>query len=923
MSAADKDNKTILYTVCLVVFLLAGVTSLCAQDKRVIDNALTPVSTSFRQGRKSPVTGLETSPTLASMLSILGSRLGTGQEKTGVTLFSTDSSARMDSLRARSQFEAPAFSVARDSVVEDFSNGKTMLYYYGDVKVTYDNLEITAEYMEYDADSRTVFATGVIDSTGVMQGKPVMKEGKNNYVMESVYYNFSSKKARINNMVTQDDQGFLHGDHLKKMPDNSINIHGGKYTTCDAEHPHFYLRMTNAKITSGQDGKVGQTIFGPAYVVIEDVPTPIALPFGFVPQRPDRSGGLLMPSYGEETSRGFFLRDLGYYFVIGDYLDFSITGDIYSMGSWAVRTTARYKNRYKYNGSLNVNYSKNITGERGSSDYSESGDFSIKWSHTQDPKKRPGTTFSASVNFSSPSNNRYNSQTINEALQSQTSSSISYAKTFAGTPFNLSVNLLHSQNNRDSSYSLTLPNFTFTMSRINPFEKKERVGKKKFYEEITLSYNTSFQNKVNFKSSQFGTPDLWKDFKTGMQHNFAIGLPGFTLLKYLNFTPTVSYGMNWHFMSESRRFDPVTQKVISEYSKPFSEFGLTQSYSGGISMSTRIYGIFNFNPKGRLRAIRHMITPSIGFSFRPELGTSPNGYVTLNYTDSLGVDHSVDYNKYSNKSVYGPPSKGRTAAISFSFGNNIEAKLFNKKDTTQNGGIKKIKLIDNLSLSGSYNFLADSLKLSNISVTLSTTVFEKLGLNANATFDPYAIDSRGRKINTLNIMKTGSPARLTNASFSTSYSFSGGGKNSKNTSYQLVYEDPLTGEYIPGGWIYYMDPEIPWSLNFNYSFSYNRSYTYANELLNTNHNFSQTLGFSAQIKLTKDLNINLNSGFDLMKFKLTTTQLSATYDLHCFQISFSWVPNGKWESWSFRIAAKASALADLLQYKKNSSFWDN
>ena len=407
-----------------------------------------------------------------------------------------------------------------------------------------------------------------------------------------------------------------------------------------------------------------------------------------------------------------------------------------------------------------------------------------------------------------------------------------------------------------------------------------------------------------------------------MQHNFAIGLPSFTLLKYLNFSPTISYGMNWHFMTETREFDPETQKVVADLSKPFSHFGITQTYSGGMSMSTRIYGMFNFKPTGKVRAIRHMITPSLSFSIRPELGTPANGFVTLNYTDSLGKDHTVEYNKYS-KSVYGPPSKGRTAALSFSLGNNLEAKVFDKKDTTDKGGLKKIKLIDNLSLSGSYNFLADSMKLSNINVTLSTSIFEKLGLNANAVFDPYTVNEKGVRINTLHMFKTGTPARLTNASFSTAYSFSGGGKDSKNNAYQLVYEDPVTGAYIPGGWVYYMDPEIPWSVNFNYSFSYNRSYTYANETLNTNHNFTQTLGFSAQVKVTKDFSLNLRSGLDLMKFKLTTTQLSATYDLHCFQISFSWVPNGQWESWSFRIAAKAAALADVLQYKKTSSFWDN
>jgi len=901
---------------------MLGTTILQGQQKRFPENAIAPVSELYKKSLYLPVTARPEKTPLAVMWETLGKYTGMEKPEVGLSVADMDSLARLDSVRAHTQLEAPAFSMARDSVVEDFRNGRTLLYYYGDVKVTYDNMEITSEYMEYNADTKTVFATGIIDSTGVMQGKPVMKEGNNNYEMESVYYNFTSRKARINNMVTQDEQGFLHGTTLKKMPDNSINIKGGKYTTCDAEHPHFYLHMTNAKITSDEDGNVGQTIFGPSYVVIEDVPAPIVVPFGFVPKRPERSGGLLIPSYGEEVARGFFLRDLGYYFVFGDYLDFSVTGDIYSLGSWSIKGTARYKNRYKYNGNLNVNYSKNVTGERGSADYQESGDFSIRWSHTQDPKKRPGTSFSASVNFSSPTNNRFNSRSVDEALQSQTSSSISYAKTFAGTPFNLSINLLHSQNNRDSSYALTLPNLTFTMSRINPFQRKERIGKKRFYEDISISYNTAFQNKLTFKASQFGKPEFWDDYKTGMQHNFAIGLPSFTLLKYLNFTPTVSYGMNWHFMSETRTFDPARQKVVSEMSKPFSEFGITQSYSGGISMSTRIYGMFNFKPTGKLRAIRHMMTPSLSFGYHPELGTRANGFVTLDYTDSLGREHSVEYNKYS-RSVYGPPSKGRTAAISFSLGNNLEAKVFNKKDTTENGELKKVKLIDNLSLSGSYNFLADSMRLSNINVTLSTSIFEKLGINANAMFDPYAVNEHGERINTFNVVKTGNLARLTNASFSTSYSFNGGGDKSKNDAYQLIYEDPLTGEYIPGGWVYYMEPEIPWSVNLNYSFSYNKSYTYANEQLNVNHNFTQTLGFSAQVKLTKDFSINIRSGLDLMKFRLTTTQLSATYDLHCFQISFSWVPNGQWESWSFRIAAKASALADLLQYTKNSSYWDN
>ena len=317
MSAADKDNKSILHTVCCLVFLFMGTSILYGQQKRIPENAIAPVSDLYKKSLYAPVTSRPAHTPLALMWKAFSRYTGLEQAAVGFSVADLDSLARLDSIRAHTQLEAPVFSTARDSVVEDYRDGKTMLYYYGDVKVTYDNMEITAQYMEYNADTRTVFATGVIDSTGVMQGKPVMKEGNNNYEMESVYYNFTSRKARINNMVTQDEQGFLHGTSLKKMPDNSINIKGGKYTTCDAEDPHFYLHMTNAKITADEEGNVGQTIFGPSYVVIEDVPTPIVVPFGFVPKRPDRSGGLLIPSYGAEVARGCFLRDLGYSSVFG------------------------------------------------------------------------------------------------------------------------------------------------------------------------------------------------------------------------------------------------------------------------------------------------------------------------------------------------------------------------------------------------------------------------------------------------------------------------------------------------------------------------------------------------------------------------------------------------------------------------------
>lgn len=863
-----------------------------------------------------------------------------------------DSLAVSDSLKNRGTLEFPVFSTARDSTVKVFANGKRMIYYYGDMSVKYNDMEIKADYMAYDMSTGIVFAKGLPDTTGVIQGSPVMKQGDQTFEMENVYYNFKTQKAKIKNMITQEGEGYLHGQFLKKLPNNSINISKGKYTTCDLEHPHFYLKMTAAKVIN-EKGKGQKTVFGPAYVVVEDVPTPFALPFGFVPKlNGGRSGGVLVPTYGEETSRGFFLRGLGYYFVFGDHLDLAATGDIYTRGSWGMQLNSRYNKRYRYNGTFSLTYQDDVTGEKGSPDYNEMTNFSVQWSHSQDAKARPGTTFRASVNFSSPNNNKYNNQTnINQALQNQISSSISYGKTWAGTPFSLTINALHSQSSRDSSYSVTLPNLTFTVNRIYPFKRKERVGKERLYEQFAFNYNTTLENRMSFKASQVNEPDFWKDHMTnGMRHNFSIQLPSLTLLKYIQIAPSVNYGMNWYFTDISKYFDTETQKVVIEKSDPFSTFGITQNFSAGLSVTTRLYGLFNFGKDRKIEAVRHMVTPSLGFSFQPEMGTSMNGYKTFSYVDINGIQHTEVYNRFEG-GINSAPSRGKSASMSFSIGNNIEAKVRDLKDTTGKG-IKKVKLIDQLSIGGSYNFLADSMNLSNISVNMSTTVFGKLGLNANATLDPYAVNDRGQRIKTLNIMQEGGfkLARLTNASVSFSYGFSGEGKSRMgqnydykfNTSsssgggsgqgsghghgsvaqYQRIYYHPVTGEYIPGGWLYYMDPNIPWSANFNFNYSYSRSYQYANQVRQTLNNHTVALGFSGQMRLTEKLNFSLNSGFDLAKMKLTTTQMNASYDLHCFQISFSWVPSGQWQSWSFRINAKASALADLLQFKKNASYWD-
>lgn len=847
-----------------------------------------------------------------------------------------DSTSRADSLFLldKSSLTRPAFSGAKDSIRQDFSNGQRKMYYWGDVEVSYENIKLKADYMEYDMSTGTVYARGTYDSLAQeWKGQPEMTQGSQTFNMEEVRYNFNTRKARITNMITKEDDGILHGKNIKMMPDKSINITKGKYTVCDLEHPHYYLKLSSAKVVTKPSQK---TVFGPAHLVVEDVDLPIGIPFGFIPKRPDRATGLLMPSFGEENARGFYLRDAGMYFVLGDYFDMSLTGDYYTLGSWAANLNSRYMVKYKFTGNLAVNYSVDQTGEKGSTDFFQSKNFGVRWSHSQDSKAHPGTSFSASVNFSSPSNSRYNSHSVSEALQNQISSSISYSKNWNGK-FNLSVNALHSQNSRDSSYTFTLPNITFSVSTFYPFKIKNRVGKERFYEKFALGYNTSIQNKINFKASEFGEPGFIDKFQNGVAHNFSIKLPDFTLFKYLNVAPNVSYGMNWFFRKSEAYFDPETNSVKTEMGKQFGTFGATHSYSGSLSMSTRIYGMYNFGKYHKIQALRHVVSPSVSMSFSPEKGKAFNGWRTFNYVDTLGVQKSYDYNIYQGQ-INSAPGKGKSATMSISLGNNLEAKVRDMKDTTGTGS-KKVKILDQFNFSTGYNFLADSLKMNNVGLSMSTSIFGKLGINGNMNFDPYAINERGQRVNKYNFLETGVPLRLTNVSTSVSYSLSGkgtvkgndgskssggddGGSGNPADYYRRIYYHPLTGEYIPGGWLYYTNPNVPWSLNFNYSFSMNRSYNYANNQLSKKDKYTQTLGVQGNIQLTPKMSVQAQSGWDFTAMKMTTTQFSFRYDLHCFNISVSWVPSGMYQSYSFLISANAAALADLLRFKKSTSYWD-
>lgn len=859
------------------------------------------------------------------------------------SIMKADSIRKADSVSMlkNSSLDNPAFSDARDSLIQtkDPVTGNTKLHYYGDVKVRYQDMELSAEYMEYDMKTRTVFARGVFDSTKMeWTGRPKMTQAGKTYEMESLNYNFDSRKAFINNMLTTEDDGILRGRNIKMMEDRSINITKGQYTVCDADHPHYYLALTAAKVVQEPTRK---TIIGPSYLVVEDVKLPfIGLPFGFIPKKPERATGMLMPSFGEEQARGFYMRGLGMYFVFGDHLDLQVTGDYYTLGSWAVNVGSRYNVKYKFNGGFNLTYSNDQTGEKGTPEFNQMTNFGIRWDHSQDSKAHPGTTFRASVDLKSPSNNKYNSTNIDNALQNQASSSISYSRTWANK-VSVSLNARHSQNSRDSSYSFTLPNLSISVSTFYPFKRKERVGKEKVYEKISFAYRSSLDNRINFKTSELKDGNLLDKFQNGMNHDFTIGLPTFQLFKYISISPRVSYNQKWFFKATDYEYNEETDKLEARESKQFSRLGIYQSYSFGASASTRLYGTINFGKHNRLQAVRHVVSPSVSLSYTPDLATWGNGYRSLSYTDVSGQEQTYNYNIYNGQLLSIPTSGKQAASLSLSIGNNLEAKVRDYADTTGKG-TKKVKLIDQLNISTGYNFLSESYKMQNISMTMSTSLFNKVSINASAGFDPYGMNGQGQRIDRFAVSLGQGLARLNSVSASASFSLSGKGKiegndgsrtsgqggvsvSSGSNYYRRNYYHPVTGEFIPEGWLYYTNPDVPWSMNFSTSFNLTPKYTYnrETEVLAKKNDIRATIDITGNLKLTPRLSMNLRSGFDFVAGKITTTQLSANYDLHCFNIAVSWIPLGTYKSYSFTIAAKASTLADLLKFKKSSSYWDN
>ena len=866
----------------------------------------------------------------------------------------TDSAAlATDSVPKKNGLDAPVSYQATDSIVMTAGN---WAYLFGEGDVKYQNIELQSELIEMNMDSSIVYAKFGLDSIGQEFGYPLFKEGEQQYESKTMRYNFGTKKGYITDVITQQGEGYVTAGRTKKMEGDILNMVGGRYTTCDEhEHPHFYIQMTKAKVRPNKN-----IVTGPVYLVMEDVPLyPIGLPFCFFPFSSTYSSGIIMPTFGDESSRGFFLRDGGYYFALSDYMDLAVLGEIYTKGSWGLSAKSSYKKRYKYSGSLNASYLVTKLGDKGLPDYSLSKDFQLRWSHTQDSKANPYLSFSASVNFSTSSYDRNNQNSYYASSgsyaavnQNTKSSSINITKRFPNNPFTISANMSINQTTRDSSIAVTLPSMTITMSRTFPFKRKRAVGKERWYEKISMSYSGTLSNSITTKENLLFKSNLIKDWKNAMQHSIPVSAT-FQLFKYINISPSFNYKERWYTSKIEQAYDPQKQTLVARD----TTYGFYRIYdfNGSISASTTLYGFFKPLPflGKKVEMIRHRMEPSVTVSAAPDFGSARFGYYqTYVYQDINGVDHEYTYSPFSHN-MYGVPSTGKQGNISFSVNNNIEMKVRSDKDST---GFKKISLIDKLSLSMSYNMAADSFQWSDLNVGLRLKLSKSYTLNLNGVFDTYTYNENGQRVNIPRWKAGKGIGRLRSTSTSFSYTFNndtfkkwfGGGDekksnttaNNENTtdpndpnsaldpenngenntekkSGRLLGKKKETGDTDEDG---YTITTIPWSFSFNYGLSLRygafdkikREYKYA---------LSHSLSFNGNIQPTKNWRFNFNATYDFDAKKISYMTCNITRDLHCWNMSANFVPIGPYKSYSFSVAVSSSLLKDL-KYDKHSNYRD-
>ena len=820
----------------------------------------------------------------------------TGQPGDSIRIVYDSAGIPIDTIRNDSAQSKPLFDDlvkydADDSV--RFSIQEKKVYLYGNGFVKYLTTELRADYIELDMDKKLAMATGVPDSVGKLKGTPKFKDGGQEFESTELHYNFDTKKGYVTEIITQEGEGYIQGKTTKKMSDSVYCVKHGMYTTCDEhDHPHFGLNMSKAKMIKDKKIFVGFT-----NLELEGIPLPIFIPFGFFPITKKATSGIIMPTYGEERMRGFNLRGGGYYIYINDYIDMNITGDIYTNGSWGLQYATQYRKRYKFNGNLNFTISKNYVSEKGLPDYQESSDWSVRWTHTQDGKANPYSSFSASVDMSSANNNYYNANTVDGIANQRKQSSISWSKKWPESPFSLSGSFNHSQNSRDTSIAITLPNLSLRMTQIYPFRKKGKSGEMKWYDNIGVSYSAELRNSIQTKEDKLFKSSFERDWSNGFKHNIPISLQ-FKIAKDVTFTPSLNYNGYLNLKTIEKIWIPDTSANGGQFitrDVPGLNYSHDYSASGSIGYTPTIYGMFMFKPGCKVVAIRHMIRPSISASYTPAI--KPLGNYKKSYFDG---EKEVEYDIHEGL-TYRPNTTGgkQSGSISFSLDNNVEMKVRNDKDTTGDEEFKKVKLLESFRLSTSYNPFADSMNFSNISISARTKILNnKVDLNFSGTIVPYAIDTNNVRYNKYH----GKLGRLTNATISTNFSFSadnGQNKEKKNDLVGGFYDD-------------YVDFDVPWNISISYNLTYSKPSPYKSPTI------SQIINFSGDLSLTPKWKLTFQSGYDIKNKEVTSTSFSVTRDLHCWEMTFNCMPFGQHQSYNFEIHVRSSLLRDLKLTKRDS-----
>ncbi len=863
-----------------------------------------------------------------------------------------DDSIRADSINRASKrgIDAPVTYSANDSLVYDAMTKDAKLY--GNSEVKYENMDLKSDKIRMNLDSSLVHATGSPDSTekSGIKGRPVFVMGADNYDTDTIAFNFKTKKGLVQNALTKQEDGFLRSKLSKRTATGDVYLAHGRYTTCDKEHPDFYISLSRAKVRPGKD-----VVFGPAYIVVADVPLPFAIPYGFFPFTKSYSSGFIMPSYGDEQNRGFYLRDGGYYFAISDKMDLKLIGEIYTKGSWGLTATSNYRKRYKYNGSFLFSYQDTRTGDKGMPDYAKQTSFKLQWSHRQDAKANPFMSLSASVNFATSSYERnnltsmYNPQSL---TQSTRTSSVNWSTTFSSIGMTLSSTANLSQNMRDSTISMTLPDLNISISRFYPFRRKHAAGDERWYEKIAMSYTGQFSNSINTKENKLIHSSLIKDWRNGFQHNIPISA-NFTLFKYINLNPSFNFTDRMYTNKVTKSWNERTQTEVAD-----TTYGFHNVYNWNLSLSasTKIYGFWKPNRKlfgDKVQAIRHVITPTVSFSYAPDFSASRYGYYqTYQKTDADGNVSLVQYSPYQNE-LYGVPGRGRTGSISWSFDNNIEMKVKSDKDST---GFKKISLIDQLGWSMSYNMAAKEKPLSDLTVNLRLKWWKNYTFNMTGVFASYAyeLDDQGKPyVGNRTYWGMGKWGRFQGMSQNISYTLTpekikklfGGAKNDDTKKNKKSDDDEIDTDIESnvddtmidaqhgaskddkGGKADtdgdgYMRFSMPWSLTFGYGITMSEN-TDINKFnyktMRYPYKFTQTLNVSGNLRISDGWNISFSSGYDFDNHKVSMTTASLQRDLHCFNMSCS-VVLAPYASYNFTFRCNASTLTDALKYDKRSGY---